>query len=135
MLGLLGILCSASPITLAAHFVPSAADLGDRASTFFFLPLALSCSLVVMRDPRVGQYSPSPRRHASAILALLICVTSVAYTGGVLLGSGPDWEKLPGPYLVSADPAHAGCGDPGRGQVGSSAPPARRGGRGRPRPC
>jgi hypothetical protein len=104
MLGLLGILCSASPITLAAHFVPSAADLGDRASTFFFLPLALSCSLVIMRDRRVGQYAPPPRRHASAVLALLIGVTSVAYAGGVLLGSGPDWEKLPGPYLVSADP-------------------------------
>jgi hypothetical protein len=103
-LGLLGILCSASPITLAAHFVPSAADMGDRASTFFFLPLALSCSLVVMRDPRVVRYSPPRRRHASAVLASLICVTSVAYTGGVLLGSGPDWEKLPGPYLVSADP-------------------------------
>lgn len=104
MLGLLGILCLASPITLAAHFVSSAADLGDRASTFFFLPLALSCSLVVMRDSRIVQYSPLPRRHAPALLALLICVTSVAYTGGVLLGSGPDWEKLPGPYLVSADP-------------------------------
>ena len=56
MLGFLGALCLVSPVTLAIHFVPPAADLGDRASTFIFLPLALSCSLVVMRDPRAGQH-------------------------------------------------------------------------------
>jgi hypothetical protein len=104
ILSLLAILCLASPITLATHFVPSAASLGDRASTFFFLPLALASSLVVMRDPRVTQYVTHRRRRASLSVSVLIAVTSVAYIGGVMLGSGPDWQKIPGHYLVSADP-------------------------------
>lgn len=104
MLGLLSVLCLAFPLTLAAHFIPSAADLGDRASTFFFLPLALSCSLVVMRDRRVAGYVSRRRRRSSATLASLVAVTSLAYLGGVMLGAGPAWEWLPGPYLVSADP-------------------------------
>jgi hypothetical protein len=33
----------------------------------------------------------------------LVGGTSVIYLGGVLLGSNPDWSRLPGPYLVSAD--------------------------------
>jgi hypothetical protein len=33
----------------------------------------------------------------------LIGVTTGIYLGGVLLGSNPDWNRLPGPYLVSAD--------------------------------
>jgi len=33
----------------------------------------------------------------------LIGGTSVIYLGGVLLGSNPDYGRLPGPYLVSAD--------------------------------
>jgi hypothetical protein len=104
MLGLLSVLCLAFPVTLGIHFIPAAADLGDRASTFFFLPLAFSCSLVVMRDPRVVHYFSRRRRRSSTALVTLISVTSIAYLGGVMLGSGPDWEKLPGPYLVSADP-------------------------------
>ena len=37
------------------------------------------------------------------MLMALIGVTTVVYLGGVLLGSNPDWDRLPGPYLVSAD--------------------------------
>ena len=57
MLGLLAALTLAYPITLAAHFIPTAAALGDRASTFLFLPLALSCSLLVRRT-RGGAAGP-----------------------------------------------------------------------------
>jgi hypothetical protein len=104
MLGFLAVLCLASPVTLATHFVPSAASLGDRASTFFFLPLALSCTLVVLRDPRVIHNVTHRRRRVSLPVSVLIAVTSIAYMGGVMLGSGPDWQKIPGHYLVSADP-------------------------------
>ena len=104
MFGLLGILCLCSPITLAAHFVPAIADLGDRSSTFFFLPLALCCGLVVMRDPRVSRHAAGRYNHVSFALSALVGVISIVYFGGVLLSSGPDWERLPGPYLVSADP-------------------------------
>jgi hypothetical protein len=101
MLGLLGALSLAYPITLAAHFVPTAADLGDRASTFLFLPLALSCSLVVRRTPGVNK--PVRRRHNPAVLVALMGLVVGTYMGGVMLGVGPDWSILPGPYLVSAE--------------------------------
>jgi hypothetical protein len=102
MLGLLGVLCLAYPITLAAHFVPNAGDLGDRASTFLGLPLALSCSLVVRRRVS-GTEQPVRRRHSPAVAVLLMGLIVGTYMGGVMLGVGPDWKILPGPYLVTAE--------------------------------
>lgn len=108
-LGLLGILSIIYPLTLAAHFVSAAAEIGDRASTFFFLPLALGCALVFLRDPRACRSGGTRARHIleprgrQYWLAPLIALTSLAYLGGVVLGSGPQWEYLPGPYLVSAE--------------------------------
>ncbi len=104
MLGLLGALNLAFPITAAAHFNPSVGELGDRASTFLFFPLALSCSLIIQRHPRViRRPAPSRKPFRLAVLIALIGGTAVIYLGGVLLGSNPDWQRLPGPYLVSAD--------------------------------
>ena len=104
MLGLLGALNLAFPITAASHFNPSVGELGNRASTFLFLPLALSCSLIIQRHPRVIQRPANMRDpFRPAVLMALIGVTTVIYLGGVLLGSNPDWNRLPGPYLVSAD--------------------------------
>ena len=104
MLGLLGALNLAFPITAAAHFDPSVGELGDRASTFLFLPLALSASLIIQRHPRVTRRPAGGQNpFRPAVLIALISGTAVIYLGGVLLGSNPDWSRLPGPYLVSAD--------------------------------
>jgi hypothetical protein len=104
MLGLLGALNLAFPVTDAAHFDPSVGELGNRASTFLFIPLALACSLIIQRHPRVTRRAP--RRHnpiRPAVLVAVIAGTAATYLGGILLGSNPDWNRLPGPYLVSAD--------------------------------
>jgi len=105
MLGLLGALNLAFPVTAAAHFDPSVGELGNRASTFLFFPLALSCSLIIQRHPRVTRrparrYSPY---RPTVLIPLVIGGTALIYLGGVLLGSNPDYSRLPGPYLVSAD--------------------------------
>lgn len=100
MLGLPGALSLAYPITLAAHFVPSAADIGIRASTFLCLPLALSCSLVMRRNPGVDM---SVRRRRRPVVVVLLGLVIGTYMGGVMLGVGADWNILPGPYLVSAE--------------------------------
>jgi hypothetical protein len=107
-LGLLGFLCLAYPLSLAAHFLSSAGSLGDRASTFLFLPLALSAALVATRDTRLnpGDHSPrraTPRKLHPAWATCLILMASLLYMGGVFFGSGPGWGYLPGPYMVSAD--------------------------------
>lgn len=104
MLGLLGVLDLAFPITDAAHFNPSVGAFGDRAATFLFLPLALSCSLIIQRHPRVIR-PQAPRRNPfrPAVVMALIGGTSVVFLGGILLGSSPDYGRLPGSYLVSAE--------------------------------
>ena len=104
MLGLLGALNLAFPLTAASHFDPSVGELGDRAASFLFLPLALSCSLIIQRHPRVTR-RPAGRAHPfrPAMLIALIGGTTIVYLGGTLLGSSPDYSRLPGPYLPSAD--------------------------------
>jgi hypothetical protein len=104
MLGLLGALNLAFPLTAVSHFNPSVGELGDRAATFLFLPLALSCSLIIQRHPRVTRRPASSGRSLRpAALIALIGGTTIVYLGGTVLGSSPDWNRLPGPYLVSAD--------------------------------
>ena len=104
MLGLLGALNLAFPLTVAAHFNPGVGELGSRAATFLFLPLALSCSLIIQRHPRVTRRPADTHNpFRPAVLKALIGGTAIVYLGGTLLGSNPDWNRLPGPYLVSAD--------------------------------
>jgi hypothetical protein len=104
MLGLLGALNLLFPLTAAAHFDPSVGEFGDRAASFLFLPLALSCSLIIQRHPRVTR-RPSDTRNPlrPAALTALIGGTAIIYVGGIVLGSGPDYIRLPGAYLPSAD--------------------------------
>jgi hypothetical protein len=100
MLGLIGLLSIAYPITLAVHFEPTIAPYGDRASTFMFLPVALCCSIAIRR-PKLRAHRTG--NSTSARIALLAAAVTFTYVGGVILGSGPAWGYLPGPYLVSAD--------------------------------
>jgi hypothetical protein len=100
MLGLIGLLSLTYPITLAARFEPALGSYGDRASTFMFLPVALCCSIVI-RGPKTKTHR-STRRVRSHFIGLVGAV-SFAYLGGVIMGTGPTWAYLPGPYLVSAD--------------------------------
>jgi hypothetical protein len=104
MLGLLGALNLAFPLTAVSHFNPAVGEIGNRAATFLFLPLALSCSLIIQRHPRVVR-RPADAHNSfrPASLIALIAGTTIIYLGGTLLGSSPDWIRLPGPYLVSAD--------------------------------
>jgi hypothetical protein len=104
MLGLLGVLNLAFPLTAASHFDPSVGELGDRAASFLFLPLALSCSLIIQRHPRVARRpAGSNNPFRPAMLIALIGGTAIVYLGGTLLGSSPDYNRLPGTYLPSAD--------------------------------
>ena len=104
MLGLLGALNLAFPLTAASHFDPSVGELGDRAASFLFLPLALSCSLIIQHHPRVTRRrADSHKPFRPAMLIALIGGTAIVYLGGTLLGSSPDYLRLPGPYLPSAD--------------------------------
>jgi hypothetical protein len=100
-IALLGILSLCYPATLATHFVSAAAEIGDRSSTFFFFPVALSVAAVVTA-PR-GSSMSAMRKVPAIVLVPALAVLGSVYIGGVVLGAGPDYNMLPGSYLVSAD--------------------------------
>ena len=100
MLGLLAALCLAYPVTLAAHFIPTAAALGDRASN---LPLPPARAVVFPADAANPGQRRARRRASPAALVSWVALILITYMGGAMLGAGPNWEVLPGPYLVSAE--------------------------------
>ncbi|GAA4121669.1 hypothetical protein GCM10022215_26780 [Nocardioides fonticola] len=81
------------PALLAARFAPTASEVADRSSTFVFLALALlvGCWLA----PRLTQVGR--RRLVGAPLLTVLIL------GGIILGGGPDWQRVPGPYLPGAE--------------------------------
>lgn len=73
-----------------ARFVPSAAEIADRASTFVTLAMALV--VAAWLAPRIQTFA-----------ALVVPVLVLLILGGTLIGSGPDWQRVPGPYLAGAE--------------------------------
>jgi hypothetical protein len=85
------VLALAYPFLLATRFAASAAEVGDRATTFVTLAMALVVGAwAADRIDRVG-------------LRVAVPVALVVLLGGALLGSGPDWQRVPGPYLAGAE--------------------------------
>lgn len=79
------------PIAFTTRFMPTAAQIADRGSAFVAIPAALLVAAWI---------AFSSRRMPRAVLAPLLLVLVV---GGVMLGSGADWERVNGPYLAAAD--------------------------------
>ena len=73
-----------------ARFVPSAAEIADRASTFVTMAMALV--VAAWLAPRIQTFA-----------ALVVPVLVMLILGGTLIGSGPDWQRVPGPYLAGAE--------------------------------
>ncbi|HEX5159261.1 MAG TPA: hypothetical protein VFW17_18780 [Ktedonobacterales bacterium] len=71
-------------------------EVADRATEFVFLGLATVLAI------GMTQVKPDILNRRVAIRALTM-FTTVLFIGGIIAGSGPDWERLPGPFLVSAD--------------------------------
>ncbi|HTQ22732.1 hypothetical protein [Mycobacterium sp.] len=94
------------PVTMAVRFVPSWAEVGDRATGFLYLPFSLLAA-----DCGVRWFQSLPRHHSrirrprltKALEWLGLLLATSVFVGGLLLGSGPDWMRLPGGYLTVAD--------------------------------
>lgn len=80
----------AFPGLLASRFSAAAGEVGDRASTFVFMAMALV----------VGAWAAS---HVGAVRLLVVPAALVLVLGGTLIGSGPDWQRVPGPFLAGAE--------------------------------
>jgi hypothetical protein len=76
--------------------VPKAGEVGDRASSFLFIPFSFVLAKIL-----ADCYRSRPPRALFRYSA--VGLTIGVFLGGYLLGSGPDWARLPGPYLPAAD--------------------------------
>lgn len=97
------------PVSLVARLTARGAEIAQRSAEFIFVGaafVAAVAALVVVdaaregRLPRLGAMRPHlSRLTAAGVTAGLV----VLFMGGAILGIAP-WARLPGPYLVSADP-------------------------------
>ena len=104
----------AIPALFVARVVPKGVEIFTRSSSFLFFPLSFVVVNYMVRlnwwqmapwkerppqglEPR----KPTNRRLTAEFLAVVYA--STVFLGGYVLGSGPDWGRLPGPYMPSAD--------------------------------
>jgi len=80
----------AFPALQAARFSAAAGEIGDRASTFVFMAMAVV----------VGAWAAS---RVDAVRTLVVPAALVVVLGGTIIGSGPDWQRVPGPFLAGAE--------------------------------
>jgi hypothetical protein len=103
---LLVLLAALVPLTMAVRVMPTWAELGDRLTGFLFFPFSLLVADFGVRwyQSLPIQHSQSrPRRLTRAFLFPALLLATGVFVGGELVGNGPDWARLPGPYLAAAD--------------------------------
>jgi hypothetical protein len=101
---LLVLMAATIPVLFAARVMPSWGALGDRVLTFLFLPLsALVADGAVRWSRGLRQSNDAQRNQLKLFRRLAVLLAAGVFVGGHLMGSGPDWARLPGRYLVSAD--------------------------------
>ncbi|WP_052914185.1 glycosyltransferase family 39 protein [Protofrankia coriariae] len=95
---LLRLMHLAFPLSMAGTVTPRTAELSARLSTFVYLGIAAVLGLTV------ASYLATRRATRQAFLRRLTGSFAIfVFIGGTVLGSGADWSRMPGPYLVIAD--------------------------------
>ena len=81
-------------LVLVSHASASAAHLGQRATSLTFFFVATLVAIWWIRSGRLDR---------PGYFAISVTVLAAAVIGGVLLGTSPGYQRVPGPYLVEAD--------------------------------
>jgi hypothetical protein len=84
------------PVTLVLGLTEAGRETSNRASEFVFLGLGLLVGILVARSPTTALRRRLMTGLAGAALAFL-------FAGGIIVGWAPQ-ARLPGPFLVVADP-------------------------------
>ncbi len=82
------------PLIPGGHFTSVTSEVTDRASGFVFLGVSFVVAIWLFAKRRWIRGWRS---------TLVVGLTVLVFIGQVILGSGSQWEQVPGPYLVSAD--------------------------------
>ena len=78
-------------VVLGSRLSSGSEEVGGRMSTFVFFGMAVL----------IGAWFASRRPRLR--MALVLPIASLCFLGSMILGSGPDWSYVPGPYLPAAD--------------------------------
>lgn len=100
------VLAAMIPTLLGARVMPIGSEIADRLGTFLFLALSLLVARAADRWSQLRRGSNVPswsHRHLVIVRSLALVLATGVFVGGYLMGSGPAWIRLPGPYLVGAD--------------------------------
>lgn len=87
----------AYPAALAFRLTRAGAEASNRSSEFVFVGIGALAALAVVH---LGFRA---RQHSAPAVALAGAGALLLFTGGVVIGWAP-WARIPGPYLVTADP-------------------------------
>ena len=98
-------LSASIPIFLAARVVPKGGELYDRSNSFLFIPFSMYVAgfavwFLWREDHHFGFRD---HRRTVGVRVVGIILASAAFLGGYVLGTGPSWARLPGPYMPAAD--------------------------------
>ena len=103
----------AIPVLLAARVVPKGVELSARSSSFLFLPLSFVVVNYMSRldwwhmarlpDRPPQDVGPQPGRRGVLVHVAWVALASTVFLGGYVLGGGPSWGRLPGPFMPAAD--------------------------------
>jgi hypothetical protein len=102
---LIAVMSASIPVLLAARVVPKGGELYDRSNSFLFIPFSLYVASFAAwhwwREPHHHGF----RQHRRAVRVRVagIALAALTFIGGYILGSGPNWARLPGPYMPAAD--------------------------------
>jgi hypothetical protein len=89
-----GLTALAYPASGLFRLTEAGAELGDRIAPFVFVPVGFFVAAAVAA---IARHPPSPKR-----IPIVAAATAALLYGGVAIAA-PAWDRLPGPYLVSAD--------------------------------
>jgi hypothetical protein len=93
----LGVVALLYPVSQLFRLTNFGSELSDRAAAFLFI--AIACLLAIF----IAQFWPTWQTRRWKSTVLITCALAVMFLGGTILGAGPSWSILPGPYLVAAD--------------------------------
>lgn len=101
------LLAAITPVLLAARVLPKGGEFFDRGSSFLFLPISLVVAgLAVAHWWPAADQGAGNRKHPRVTVpgrAVAVVLAAGVFLGGYVLGSGPNWARLPGPYMAAAD--------------------------------
>ena len=86
----------AYPASQILHLTNTGAEVADRSTEFLFLGIAFVLAVGVVKF----WLSRVPTWRRSVITMGMV---AVLFMGQTIVGNGPPWARMPGPYLVSAD--------------------------------